>query len=215
MKLRIALKLVLASSVAACCLGTAAAQTVDSEFTGTVSSLQGAGWSHSDIGQSVTLDFKYDAGAISSSINGSFYIESAPVTSASIVRGALGSGINLERDGSGTGTIADTVNLNTGDITARVETSANAPRRGFTGDVFGLSFFTDGIHTTLDVVRNAFHDGIYDSRDSGKAFLSNVNVVSGNQAPEIDPTSALSALTLLMGGLAVMGGKKFSKAPTA
>jgi hypothetical protein len=209
MKLQSALKLLLVSSVTACWAVPANAQIT--ELTGTVSSLQGAGWAHSDIGQPVALDFAYDASTVSSSSSNGFYIVSSPITSASIVGGVLGSGINLEPDGPGTGTVADTVNLNTGSVTSSAVTSANAPVHGFTGTVFGLSFITDGITTTLDVVRNAFVNGIPDARGSGSAFLSNVNVGSGNQAPEIDPASALSALTLLLGGLAVIRGKKFAK----
>jgi hypothetical protein len=214
MKLQTALKLLLASSVAACCALPANAQSVDTEITGTVSSLQGAGWAHSDIGQAVALDFVYDAGTVSSSTSNGFYIVSSPITSASIVSGVLGSGINLEPDGPGTGTVADAVNLNTGSVTASAITSADAPVHGFTGSVFGLSFITDGITTTVDVVRNAFVNGIPDARGSGSAFLSNVNVGSGGQAPEIDPASAVSALTLLLGGLAVIRGK-IAKVPTA
>jgi hypothetical protein len=81
--------------------------------------------------------------------------------------------------------------------------------------VFGFSFLSDGLNNTLELVRNSFSDGILNRGQSGTAFLSNVNVVAGGQAPEIDPASALSALTLLMGGLAVIRGKKFAKVPTA
>ena len=214
MNLQTALKLLLASSVAACCALPANAQTVDTEITGNIQSLQG-GWGNAGIGNPVTLDFAYDASAISTSLNGALYIESAPITSAGILSGALGSRINLEPDGPGSGTITDTVNLNTSSVTASVVTSADKPSGGFTGSVFGLSFFTDGINTTVDVVRNAFENGIPNLGESGKAFLSNVNVGPGNQAPEIDPASSLSALTLLMGGLAVIRGKKFAKTPTA
>jgi hypothetical protein len=214
MKLQIALKLLLASSVAACWALPATAQTVDTDITGNIQSLQGA-WGSAGVGAPVTLDFQYDASATSTSITSTFYTISAPITSASIVSGGLGSGINLEPDGPGSGTVADSLNLNTSVFTTSVVTSADKPSHGFTGDVFGLSFVTDGINTTVDVVRNAFQNGIYDSRDSGKAFLSNVTVGPGNQAPEIDPASALSALTLLMGGLAVIRGKQFAKVPTA
>jgi hypothetical protein len=214
MNLQIALKLLLASSVAACCALPANAQMVDAEITGNVSSLLGA-WGNAGIGNPVTLDFQYDASSISASTIGNFYIVSSPITSASIVGGALGSGINLESDGPGSGTIADSVNLNTGTVTASIVTRADKPSGGFTGSVFGLNFFTDGINTTVDVVRNAFENGRIDLRDSGQAFLSNVSVGPGNQAPEIDPASGLSALTLLMGGLAVIRGKKFAKATAA
>jgi hypothetical protein len=213
MNLQIALKLLLASSVATCCIASANAQTVDGEFTGTVSSLQGNGWGN-PIGQAVTLDFAYDASQQSSSLNNGIYTLSAPISSASIV-GGWGAGINLESNGPGTGTIADVIDTNTGGATASIVTSAKAPSHGFTGDVFGLSFFTDGVNTTLEVVRNAFENGRLDVRDSGQAFLSNVSLGTGNQAPEIDPASGLSALTLLLGGLAVIRAKKFAKVPTA
>jgi hypothetical protein len=215
MNLQIALKLVLAASVAACCVATAEAQTIDGEFTGTISSLQGAGWGSGNIGQSVTLDFGYNSGLQTDTINNGIETLAAPITYASIAGAAFGRGINLESNGAGSGTIADNIDSNTGAVTATIVTSANAPSRGFTGDVFGMSFFTDGVNTTLDVVRNAFANGIADPRDSGKAVLSNVSLVPGGQAPEIDPASALSALTLLMGGLAVIRGQKFAKAPIA
>jgi hypothetical protein len=215
MNLQSAFKLILASSVAVGCVFAADAQTVSTEFTGTVDSLQGAGWASSVIGNPATIDFAFDAGAQSNSFSNEFYIVSAPITSASIVSGVLGSGINLESGGPGTGTFTDTFNLSAGSVTTSVVTSADAPSGGYTGDVFGLSFLSDGIHTTFEVVRNAFENGIPDPRESGAAFLSNANIVPGGQAPEIDPASALSALTLLLGGLAVIRGKKFSKALSA
>jgi hypothetical protein len=211
MKLQSALKLLLLSSAAACCVLPATAQTVDGGFTGTISSLQGSGWGSGALGQSVTLDFAYDSGQQSSSFNNGIYTLSAPITSASIV-GGWGSGINLEPNGSGTGTIADNIDSNSGSVTSTLVTSAKAPGRGFTGNVYGLSFFTDGINTTLEVVRNAFENGIFDRRDSGAAFLSNVSLVPGGQAPEIDPASAVSAFSLLIGSLAVLRGRKFAKA---
>jgi hypothetical protein len=214
MNLQIALKLLLASSVAACCITSANAQIVDEQFTGTVSSLQGNGWGN-PIGQGVTLDISYDASQESNTVNSGIYTLSAPISSASIV-GGWGSGINLEPNGPGTGTIAVSIDTNTSAGTASIVTSANAPSPGFTGDVFGLSLFSDGINTTLEVVRNAFENGRADLKDSGQAFLSNVSLgTGGNQAPEIDPASGLSALTLLMGGLAVIRGRKLAKAPAA
>ena len=216
MKLQSAFKLLLASSVAACCVVPAYAQIVDTELSGTISSLQGGGWSNSDFGQSVTLDFAYDAAAQTSSFNNGIFILSAPITSASFVGGGFGSGINLESNGPGTGTVADTIDTNTNTGTATAFTSADAPSSGFTGSVFGFSFLSDGFNNTLELVRNSFSDGIVNRGESGTAFLSNVNIgVPGGQAPEIDPASALSALTLLMGGLAVVRGKKFAKVPTA
>ena len=214
MKLQSVFKIVLASAVAACCVAQADAQTVVTELSGTVDSFQGAGWDNNSIGQPVTLDFAYEAAAQTSSFDNGIFTLSAPITYASIV-GGLGSGINLESNGPGTGSITDTIDTNTSTGTASVITSADAPGSGFTGNVFGLSFLSDGFHNTLELVRNAFSAGIPNPGESGTAFLSNVNVVAGGQAPEIDPASALSALALLMGGLAVIRGKKFATVPTA
>jgi hypothetical protein len=214
MNVQTALKILLASSVAACCIAPANAQSVDDEFTGTVTSLQGNGWGGDPIGQPVTLDFSLDATQQSFSYNNGIYTLSTPVTSASIV-GGWGTGINLEPNGTGTGSFADNFDTNTNAVTATVTTSAEAPSSGFTGNVFGLSYFTDGVNTTLEVVRNAFENGYLDVQNSGQAFLSNVSFGPANQAPEIDPASTVSALTLLLGGLAVIRGKKFTKAPSA
>jgi hypothetical protein len=216
MKLQNAFKLLLATSVAACCIAPANAQSVNDEFTGTVSSLQGNGWGSDPIGQPVTLDFSLDPTQQSYSFNNGIYTLSTPLTSASIV-GGWGAGINLEPNGAGTGSFADNFDTNTNAVTATITTSADAPSSGFTGNVFGLSYFTDGINTTLEVVRNAFENGNPDVQNSGQAFLSNVSLgpAPAGQAPEIDPASTVSALTLLLGGLAVIRGKKFAKAPSA
>jgi len=214
MDLQIALKCLLASSVAACCIASANAQTVEGELTGTVSSLQGKGWGINPIGQSVTLDFAYDSSQQSSSLKNGIYTLSAPISSASIV-GGWGAGINLEPNGAGTGTIADYIDTNTNAASASIVTSIKAPSRGFTGDLYGLSFFTDGVNTTLELVRDDFKNGRLDRKDSGQEFLSNVSLGTPTQAPEMDLASGLSALTLLVGGLAVMRGKKFAKATAA
>jgi hypothetical protein len=216
MYLQFASKLFLASSVAACCVATAQAQIIDGEITATISSLQGSGWGSGNIGQSVTLDVAYDSSQQTSSFNNGIFILSSPITSASIVGGPFGNGTNLEPNGPGSGTIAVDVDTITSAETATIVTSAKSPSRGFTGDVFGMSFSTDGVDTTLDVVRDAFVKGKPDRRDSGEVIFSNVNLVQGAaQAPEIDPASALSELSLLIGGLAVIRGKKFAKAPAA
>lgn len=212
MNLQFALKLLLASSVAACCVATAQAQILDGEFTATVSSLQGSGWGSGNIGKSVTLDFAYDSSQQTSSfINGIFTV-TWPITSASIIGGPFGKRINLEPNGRGSGTAVDDLDTNTGAGTQTIVTSANSPSSKFTGDVFGMYYISDGVDAKLDVVRDAFVKGKPDPRDSGEVFFSNVNLV---QAPEIDPASALGALTLLIGGLAVMRGRKFAKAPSA
>ena len=216
MNLQLALKLLLASSVAACCVATAQAQIIDGEITATISSLQGSGWGSGIIGQSVTLDLAYDSSQQTQSFNNGIFILSSPITSASIVGGPFGNGTNLEPNGPGSGAIDQDVNTITSAETTTIVTSAKSPSGGFTGDVFGMSFFTDGVDTTLDVVRDAYAEGKPDRLDSGEVILSNVSPVQGTaQAPEIDPASTLSALTLLIGGLAVIRGKKFAKAPAA
>ena len=216
MNLQLALKLLLASSVAACCVATAQAQIIDGEITATISSLQGPGWGSGNIGQSVTLDLAYDSSQQTQSFNNGIFILSSPITSASIVGGPFGNGTNLEPNGPGSGAIDQDVNTITNAETWSIVTSAKSPSNGFTGDVFGMSYLTDGVDTTLDVVRDAFVEGKPDRRDSGEVILSNVSQVQGSvQAPEIDPASAVSALTLLIGGLAVIRGKKFAKAPAA
>ena len=216
MNLQLALKTILASSVAACCVATAQAQIIDGEITGTVSSLLGTGWGSGNIGKSVTLDLAYDSSQQTDSFNNGIFSVSSPLTSASIVGGPFGNGINLEPNGPGSGTIAEDVDTATGVGTTSIVTSAKSPSSGFTGDVFGMSFLTDGVDTSLDVVRDAFVKGKPDRRDSGEVILSNVSLVQGGvQAPEIDSASTLSALTLLIGGLAVIRGKKFAKAPAA
>ena len=221
MKLKNGFKLLAISIAAVCCVSPASAQMITAEATGTIDTLQGGGWGayggNSNIGQSVTLDFLFDANSISSSINGNLSVASAPITSASIVGGAFGSGINLQSNGAGI--IIDQNNLTDGTFTSTATTSANAPSKGFSGTVFGFSYFTDGVNTTLDIVRNAFSNGMRDAVDSGTAMLSNVNlgesVTGPGQAPEIDPTSALSALALLMGGLAVIRGRKSGQLQSA
>jgi len=217
MNLQLALKTILASSVAACCVATAQAQIIDGEITATISSLQGSGWGSGNIGQSVTLDLAYDSGQQTSSFNNGIFVLSSPITYASIVGGPFGNGTNLEPNGPGSGAIDQDVNTLTSVETTTIITSAKSPGSGFTGDVFGMSYSTDGVDTTLDVVRDAFVEGKPDRLDSGEVILSNVsNVGQGSvQAPEIDPASTLSALTLLIGGLAVIRGKKFVKAPVA
>src|SRR5260370_9278040 len=141
MNLQSAWKIILASAVAACCVVPAEAQTVLTEFTGTVDSLQGAGWASSVIGNPATIDFAFDAGAQSYSFSNEFYIVSAPLTSASIVSGVLGSGTNLESGGPGTGTFSDTFNLTTGSFTTSAVTNAPAPSGGFLERDFRRSFF--------------------------------------------------------------------------
>ena len=216
MNLQLALRTILASSVAACCVATAQAQIIDGEITGTISSLLGSGWGSGNIGQSVTLDVAYNSSQQTESFNNGIFILSSPITSASIVGGPFGNGTNLEPNGPGSGTIAQDVNTITNTETWTIVTSAKSPSGGFTGDVFGMSYSTGGVDTTLDVVRDAFVEGKPDRRDSGEVILSNVSPVQGGvQAPEIDPASTLSALTLLIGGLAVIRGKKFAKAPAA
>jgi hypothetical protein len=208
MNLQSGFKLLLASAVAVCCVFPADAQSVITEVTGDVQLFQG-GWmgNGSEIGKPVTLDFAYDSSALTGSLSNGLYILSAPLTSADIVGGIFGAGINLEPDGPRSGTITDSLDPTTGITTGTVVTSADAPNPGFTGDVFGLSLVTDGTTTTVGLTRNEYSNGLLDSGNSGTVGLSNISV-GQVQAPEIDPTSAISALTLLMGGLAVIRGRK-------
>jgi hypothetical protein len=215
MNIQSSIKLLLVSAAAVCCAFPAEAQFVTMEATGSIQSFHGD-WDNrgsSQIGQLVTVDFSYDSSALTNSFSNGIFTVSAPITSASIVGGVLGTGINLEPDGPGTGTIAENVDLNTGAVTQTAVTSAHAPNRHFTGDVFGMSFFSNGITSTIELVQNAFSDGRFDRGDSGSLRLSNVSF--GVQAPEIDPASALSALTLLAGGLAVIRGRKAGKVQAA
>ena len=201
-------KLLLASAVAVGCASPVDAQSVVTELTGDIQSFHG-GWTgnSAEIGQSVTLDFVYDASTVTASINGTLYSLSAPITSAEIVAGILGSGINLEWDGPGTGTVVDSVDLSSSDRSASAFTSVDAPTPGFTGDIYGFIFQSNGSSTGLDLSRDVYSHGRLDRKDSGTVDLSNVRV-GQVQAPEIDPTSALSALTLLLGSLAVVRGRK-------
>jgi hypothetical protein len=214
MKMQFALKLLLATSVAACCISSANAQIVGEEITGNVVSLQGA-WSGNPLGQAVALDFSFDESQLTETLNNGVLTDSAPITFASIVSG-WGTGTNLEPNGPGTGSIDENTDTNTDIITETITTSTFAPHSGFTGDVFGISYFTDGVNTTLDVVRDAFVNGRHDSKNSGDVSLGNVNIGPITaQAPELDPSSAIGGLTLLLGGLAVMRGKKFARVPSA
>ena len=216
MNLQFALKLLLASSVAACCVTTAQAQIVDSEVTATVSSLQGSGWASGSLGQPVTMDFTYDFSQVTESLNNNVLSFSWPILSASIFGGPFGNGTDLESDGPGSGTFAAGEDLVTQATTQTMVTSGLAPSKGFTGDVFGASFSSDGVSATFDVVRNAFFKGKPDAADSGEVVLSNPTLTTGTaQAPEVDPSFAVSAMSLLFGGLAIIRGKKFAKIPAA
>lgn len=212
MNLQFVSKLLLASSVAACCATGAQAQIVDGEITANVASLQGPDWGSGSLGQPVTLDVAYDFSQQSTSLNNNIFTLSWPIISASIVGGPFGSGTNLEPDGAGSGTVAEGANLITGAQTQTFLTSIQAPSSGFTGDVYGISFASDGTVTTLDVMRNAFLAGNPDAANSGEVVLSNVQLTTTTvSAPEIDSTSTLSAMSLLIGALAVMRGKRFAK----
>jgi hypothetical protein len=207
MNLQSGFKLLLATAVAACCALPANAQLVVTEVTGDVQSFHG-GWNNSsDIGKPVTFDFVYDSSAETTTLTSTFYTLSVPITSAGIVGGVFGSGINLEPDGPGKGKIVDTINLNTDAVTLDAFTSVKAPTPGFTGDVYGFSLDANGTGTTVDLIRDVYSHGQLDRKDSGTVDLSNISVAEV-QAPEIDPTSAISALTLLIGGLAVIRGRK-------
>jgi len=204
-------KVLLVSAAAVCCVTPASAQAVYLEASGTVDSFHGGFGSGSDLGQWVTLDFSYDSGSLVPTLTSTDYIVSAPITSASIVSGVYGSGINLESNGPGSGFINDDVSLNDGSVTSTAWTSIDPPSLAFTGTVFGFSLFQNAAGNTLDLIRNVYNEGVLNVRDSGLVSLSNISVAEGVappvSAPEIDPSSAASALTLLLGGLAVLRGR--------
>ena len=217
MKLQSGLKLLLASAVAVCCVAPANAQTEITEITGNVQSFNG-GWTgnSSDIGKPVTFDIAYDANAVITSTTSTLYILTAPISSAEIVGGVFGTGINLEPDGTGKGKITGTVNILSNAVTLSAVTDTHAPNSGFTGDVFGVDFESNGNSNTVDLTRDVYIHGHLDRKDSGTVALSNLSVTDSEvQAPEIDPTSAISALTLLMGGLAVIRGRQTVKIQSA
>jgi hypothetical protein len=204
------IKVLLVSAAAVCCVCPANAQEVVLEASGTVDSFHGGFGSVSDLGQSVTLDFSYDSSLLALMITPTDFVLSAPMSSASIVSGVYGSGINLESNGPGSGSITDTTSLNDGSITAIAWTSVDPPTATFTGDVFGFSLIQTAAGNTLDLFRNVYNEGSLNVRDSGSVSLSNISVAQGVaqvQAPEIDASSAASALTLLLGGLAVVRGR--------
>lgn len=211
MNLQCGLKLLLASAVAVCGAATANAQSVVTEIVGDVQSFHG-GWTgnSSQIGQTVTFDFAYDASTITTTDTNTKETDSAPITYATLVGGVFGTGINLEQGGSGAGKITDTIDFNSGIITTAAQTSIHAPSPGFSGDVYGFSLDSNGTTTSVDLTRDVYSHGKLDRDESGTVDLGNVSV-GQVQAPEIDPTSALSALTLLVGGLAVVRGRQTVK----
>ena len=202
------IKVLLVSAAAVCCVCPAHAQAVYLEASGTVDSFHGGFGSSSDLGQSVTLDFSYDSGSMTQLLTPTDYILSAAITSASIVSGVYGSGIDLERGGSGS--IVDDVSLGDGSVTSTAWTSINPPNPSYTGQVFGFSLLQNAAGNTLDLIRDVYSKGVLDVRNSGSVSLSNITVGDGvapASAPEMDPSSAASALALLLGGLAVLRGR--------
>jgi hypothetical protein len=146
------------------------------------------------------------------------FILSAPMSSASIVSGVYGSGINLESNGFGSGFLTDTTSLIDGSMTSTAWTSIDPPTPAFTGDIFGFSLVQNAGGSTLDLFRNVYNEGNLNLQDSGSVSLSNISLVRDVQrfqAPEIDPSSAASALTLLLGGLAVVRGRHKPKMQAA
>jgi hypothetical protein len=202
------IKVLLVSAAAVCCVCPAHAQAVYLEASGTVDSFHGGFGSSSDLGQSVTLDFSYDSGSMTQLLTPTDYILSAAITSASIVSGVYGSGINLERSGSGS--IVDDVSLGDGSVTSTAWTSIDPPNLSYTGQVFGFSLLQNAAGNTLDLIRDVYNKGVLDVRNSGSVSLANITVGDGvapASAPEMDPSSAASALALLLGGLAVLRGR--------
>lgn len=211
MKLQNALRLILASAVAIAWAIPADAQMVVIEATGNVQSLDGAAFGNvgdgAYLGQPVTIDFSYDQSTLSTSIVNLDFVQTAPLTSAFIVGGIFGSGINLEPGGAGAGSITDVVDFSANPLGVTVVTDLVPPTSDFTGNLYGLSFFTDGTNTTFQLIQDTFANGNLDLQSSGVANLSNAGITQV-QAPEMDPASALGALTLLVGGIAVIRAKK-------
>ena len=216
MTIQDSIKVLLVSAAAACSVCPANAQEVIIEASGTVDSFHGAFGNISDLGQLVTLDFSYDSSLLALTITPTDFVLSAPMSSASIVSGIYGSGINLESNGPGSGSLTDTTSLTDGSITSIAWTSIDPPAPTFTGDVFGFSLVQTAAGNTLDLFRNVYNEGSL--RDSGSVSLSNISIgpgVAQVQAPEIDASSAASALTLLVGGLAVVRGRHKPKMQVA
>jgi hypothetical protein len=67
-----------------------------------------------------------------------------------------------------------------------------------TTDTNGYLDYSSGSGTPVIVARNA----------PASTFVSQINVSSYTMAPEIEPASAAAALTLLLGGLAVLRGRR-------
>lgn len=203
-------KLMLATSIVTCCASAAMADAVDTEFVGTVYSFRGNGWNQADIGGSVTLDLQYDDSALTQSYNNGVLSFSAPVSSASLLDGVLGS-INLEPNGAGRGSLVEKFDLVNNTQSFSAKTTGKAPDRHFTGSVFSVSFLVDNISSSFEVIRSAFVDGKPDRADSGAVLFSNVTSTSGVSAPEIDPASAAGAFALLFGSLAILRSRKTAK----
>src|SRR6267154_1300399 len=89
------IKVLLVSAAAVCCVCPANSQMVYLEASGTVDSFHGGFCSNSDLGQSVTFDFAYDSGLLTQLLTPTDFLISSPITSASIVSGVYGSGIDL------------------------------------------------------------------------------------------------------------------------
>jgi hypothetical protein len=208
MTIQNSIKVLLVSAAAVCCVCPAHAQAVYVEASGTVDSFHGGFGSTSDLGQSVTLDFSYDSGSMTQLLTPTDYILTAAITSASIVSGVYGSGINLERNGAGS--IVDDVSIADGSFTSTAWTNIDPPSLAFTGQVFGFSLSQNTAGNSLDLIRDVYNEGILDVSDSGSVSLANITVGNGvapASAPEMDPSSAASALALLLGGLAVLRGR--------
>ena len=97
-----------------------------------------------------------------------------------------------------------------GSFTTTAWTSIDPPSLAFTGQVFGFSLSQNTAGNSLDLTRDVYNKGILDVRDSGSVSLANITVGNGvapASAPEMDPSSAASALALLLGGLAVLRGR--------
>jgi hypothetical protein len=204
-------KVLLIAAVMGCSAGGAIAQEVENEVTGTVGSVHGGFGDSSDLGQSVTVDFSYDSSLMIQQVTPTGFTLSWPITSANLASSPFGSGINLEWNGPGSGTLTDDFNLIAQNVTVTALTGIDPPSSQFTGDVYGFSLVANSGGNTLDLIRDSYNQGTLDLKNSGDVTLSGVTIGPAS-APEIDPNSALSALTLLAGGIAVLGRRKLVKA---
>jgi hypothetical protein len=219
MNLQNSLKTILVLALAACSAAPTYADSILTEVSASGASFSG-GWA-GPAGGSLTFDFAYNdtlwGSGCDPTPNCTIYSSFVPLTYALTTDGFLGSGVNLSPGGSNSG--SNVVSFDTSNFmaTQTISTPGVAPSGNYTGDAFGFSLVSTSDSsgngsTLLDVIKNVFSDGVLDTQQSGTAVFSNVNIGASMVAPEMDPGSAATALVLLLGSLAVVGGRKLNKA---